>query len=367
VGTKAPYEDRRVVVKVAGEVSILGGIILECIFQPDLMAKRRSRKMRKMQPAQLDLYFKTDPENNNSNLHYIDTAKELSKVNRRGYSQSKCYAYQGLTFIWKQNAENIATIECTVRTAGNTWMVHNAHVKGEALWREMQALVLADNPSIKGKWHDFKVQLWEGQSSIRTLSALDANGAEYLGGEWNLATYVMPQHDVDGAGEPLPADEFTAMLIGDDTTTKRSLLKAYQFSRATVQADMPNVPAGMSNSFFNLLTDSGSQEPELADVIIDENDNPPYDIDIYPGSSNLDGTSSNAATPVAVAYAAISSAEVDGRIGGFIAPCGLIELDIVAYGADGSEISADQMPEIEILLHCAPGMYKGVAAVPMGQ
>ena len=35
VGTKAPYEDRRVVVKVAGEVSILGGTILECFPMSD--------------------------------------------------------------------------------------------------------------------------------------------------------------------------------------------------------------------------------------------------------------------------------------------------------------------------------------------
>jgi hypothetical protein len=200
------------------------------------------------------------------------------------------------------------------------------------------------------------------------LSVLDANGDEYRGGEWALSTYVMPQHEVDPAtGEPLAADEYTAVLIGDDTSTKRSLVKAYQLSRATVQSPMPNVPEDMSESFFNLLTDTGSQEPELADVIEDENDLPPYDKDIYPGSTNFDGSTGNGATPVAVAYSAISPQEVDGRIGGFIAPCGLIEIDIKGYDQAGDPIEDAQMPDIELLLHVAPGMYKGVAAVPMGQ
>lgn len=315
-----------------------------------------------MQPAQLDLYFKTDMNTSNDSRSYIDTAKELSKVNRRLYEQGRMYAYQGLTFVWRQSAANVATIECTVRTAGNTWIVQNAFVKGKALWDQMQDLVLDDNPSVAGKWHDYKIQLWGGQSTARQLDALDAAGDAYKAGEWNMATYVMPQHEVDPAtGEPLAAAEFTAVLIGDDTSTKRSLVKAYEESRSTVQSPMPNAPAALADSFFSLLTDTGSQEPELADVIVDENDTPPYDLDEYPGSST------NAATPVAVSYAAISASEVDGRIGPFIAPCGLIELDIKGFGADGVEIPSNEMPEIEILLHVAPGMYKGTASVPMGQ
>ncbi len=331
------------------------------------MAKRRKSRGRSIQPAQLDLYFKTDMNTSGDSRSYIDTAKELSKVNRRLYEQGRMYAYQGLTFIWKQNAQAVATIECTVRTAGNTWIVHNSFVKGEALWHQMQELVLEDNPSVKGKWHDYKIQLWEGQSTARQLSALDATGTEYKGGEWNLSTYVMPQHETQedpanpGTWIPLAAEEFTALLIGDDTTTKRSLVKAYEESRSTVQSPMPNAPPGLADSFFSLLTDTGSQEPELADVIVDENDNPPYDLDEYPGSDT------NAGTPVAVGYGAISASEVDGRIGGFIAPCGLIEIDIKGYDGTGALITPANMPEIELLLHVAPGMYKGVAAVPMGQ
>ena len=280
--------------------------------------------MPKIQPAITDLSFLI-PAGGGSTVDsrsYIDTARELSKCNRRMYSQSRMYGYQGLTFIWKAAADVgtqvLSSIECSVRTAGNTWVVQNAHVKGEALWNQMQDLVLEDNPSVAGKWHDFKVLLSLQHLDTRELDVLDGAGVPYAAGEWNLSTFVMPQHDVDPAtGEPLPADEFSACLIGDDTgsSNKRSLVVAYEQSRATVFPDAPNVPATLEDSFFNLLTDSGSQEPELATVIRNENDNPPYDLDAYPGGAT------NGGVPVTVGYGAISASEVDGRIGGFLAPC----------------------------------------------
>lgn len=334
------------------------------------MAKRKSRsKGRKIQPAITDLYFKADPKTDNDHRMYIDTMRELSKINRRMYSQAKMVAYQGMTFIWKQDPINpVATIELKIATAGNTWTVQNAYVKGHALWNQMQELVLDDNPSLKGKWHDFKIQYSGNQSAARTLACRDASGALIADGEWNIATYVMPQHEVDpvpdpvtGNLNPLAALEVTPVLIGDDTSTKRSLVKAYQESRATVQPVDPNVPATVSTSFFNLLTDSGSQEPELADVIIDENDEPPYDQDNYVGGDT------NGKFGSIVGYSAISSAEVDGRVGSFVAPCGLLELQLRGYDDAGNQILSENMPEVEILLHVAPGMYKGVAAVDMGQ
>ncbi len=333
-----------------------------------------------MQPAITDLQFNIPAGGGVTvdSRSYIDTAKELSKCNRRLYSQSRLYGYQGLTFIWKAAADlttparTLSSIECSVRTAGNTWVVQNAHTKGEALWHQMQELVLEDNPSIAGKWHDYKVLLSLQHVQDRVLDVVDGQGNPYLGGEWNISTYVMPQHDVYTAataptpadeGKPLPAEEFDAVLIGTDTgsSNKRSLVVAYEQSRSTVFPDAPNVPATVGGSFFNLLTDSGSQEPELADVIRAENDNAPYDLDAYPGGAT------NGGTAVTVGYGAISASEVDGRIGGFVAPCGLLEIEIKGYDQDGVQFPVASMPEIGLLLHVAPGSYKGVAAIPMGQ
>jgi hypothetical protein len=127
---------------------------------------------KKIQPAITTIKMSTDPSGSSSTLNFVDTARELSKVNRRLYSQSRLYGYQGLTFIWRASG-NLATIEATVSTAGNTWIVQNAHVKGHALWNQMQELVLEDNPSIAGKWHDYKIRL-DGQQ-------LDVASGEYKG------------------------------------------------------------------------------------------------------------------------------------------------------------------------------------------
>jgi len=324
----------------------------------------RNRKHTKIQPAITTLQFRTDPTTSSSHLNYVDTAKQLSKVNRRLYAQGRMYAYQGLTFIWKASGA-LATIECSVRTSGNTWITQNAFVKGKALWDEMQNLVLDDNPSVKGKWHDYKIKLDAAHLTARELEARDGQGNLYLDGEWAYSSYVMPQHEVHpsgpDAGKPLPAEIFDAVLIGQDTASKKSLVKAYEESRATVSNNMPNVSPVMSESFFNLLTDSGSQEPELADIIEAENDDAPYNLDNYPGG---DG---NAAHPVTVGYAAISASEVDGQIGGFIAPCGLLQIEIKGYDAAGAVVLPADMPDVDILLHVAPGLYKGVASEKMGQ
>lgn len=330
------------------------------------MARRRtSSRSMKIQPAITTIALRTDPTTSGSHLNYVDTAKQLSKINRRLYSQGRLYGYQGLTFIWKSTgtgAGSVATIECKVKTAGNTWIVQNAFVKGKALWDEMQNLVLDDNPSIAGKWHDFKVQLDVGSIVARQLEARDGGGNLYQNGEWAYSEYVMPQHDVNpGTGQPLAAVQYDPVLIGPDTPSKRSLVKAYEESRATVSANQPNTPAGLTTSFFNLLTDSGSQEPELATVIEAENDNPPYDLNNYPGGAT------NGFEPTIVGYSAISAQEVDGQIGPFVAPCGLLQIEIVGYDANGVEVAPANMPDVDILLHVAPGTYKGVAAVPMGQ
>jgi len=347
------------------------------------MAKRRSssrgrRKSTKMQPAITDLQFTFEADTALGSSRYVDTARELSKINRRLYSQSRMYGFQGLTFIWRATGTavtDLATLEVKISTAGNSWVVQNAHTKGKALWNEMQDLVLDDNPSVKGRWHDYKVKLDYLMTTGRLMNVTDVDGTAIKPGEWDYATYVMPEHDVDPVtGLPLDADEYAPTLIGIDTsvartppatgfTGNRCLVTAYEQSRATVQPTDPNVPAGLSTSFFNLLTDSGSQEPELADVIEDENNTPPYDDDEYVGSDT------NGVNGCIVGYGAISAAEVDGRIGAFVAPCGLMEIHVTGYDGNGVEITDldTKMPDIDIILHVAPGMYKGVASVPMGQ
>lgn len=318
---------------------------------------RKARRMPKIEVAQRDLMY-TIPANHPQS--FIDSARGFSRVNRRKYDQGMLYGFQGLTFVFRPDG-TATQLEVKVKTAGSSWIVHNSFVKGKAMWEEMRQLVLDDNPSLAGKWEDFKVQLHQDHVDAKTLSVVDGAGVPLttVGAEWTLSVYVMPQHVVDPAtGLPLPAEEFTAMLIGPHTGTRKSLATAYQASRATVSPDQPNTPGAMATSFFNLLTDSGSQEPELATRIEVEDDNPPYDLEQYPGADV------NANVPYVQGFAAVSSAEVDGRVGPFTAECGLIELEVTARNASGEVVTN---PEIDVILHGMPGPYKGLAAIKMGQ
>ena len=318
------------------------------------MARNKARRKRggSLKPAQLNLSYKVD-----NGIHYVDLAQDLSMVNRRLYKQGKVYAVAGITFTF--SALPAVQVGMVVATAGDTWSVQNSHTKGKALWNQMNRLVLKDNPSIKGTWHDFKVRLDDHHQAAGNAVVVDGDGIAVLDGEWDYSTFVMPQHEVDPVtGLPLAADEFTSHLIGDNTATSMGLVKAYGESRATVQPVDPAVPASMSTSFFNLLTDTGSQEPELADVIEDANDQPPYHETAYPGGQT------NADAPWVQQAAAASVGNPIGRVPGFQAECGLVKFTIGATDAAGASVDLD---DAAVVFHLMPGNYQGVLAENMGQ
>lgn len=325
------------------------------------------RDMPKITKCQRDLAVTGLTASGLTRLGYLDIAEQLSKINRKKFDQGMAYGVADARFVF---APSVAydTIQIELSVAGDTWAVHNAHVKAKSLWTEMNDLVLEDNPSVAGKWSDFKVYL---DGTHRTLSvagnalqSITSESIPVLAGEWNYSDYVLPQHDVDPVtGEPKVADQTHAHLLGDDLGNIATefysvgLVKAYAESRATVSANQPNVPGGMPTSFFNLLTDSGSQEPELALVVEAENDNPPYALDDYPGGEI------NSIDPWIVSISSSNTFAPVGTLTGFVAQCGLVKVVARAY-LNGVAVLT---PDMQLLFSIAPGYYKGVAAIPMGQ
>ena len=240
--------------------------------------------------------------------------------------------------------------------------MHNAHTKAKACWKEMNKLVLEDNPSVEGKWADFKVYLDDGMRTGTVLNPVDWLSNDYKAGEWNYSDFVIPQHEVDPAtGLPQPADQTVAHLVGPTIGTPGAwtsvgLVHEYAESRARVQSGPSTLP-GLSTGFFNLLTDSGSQEPELATVIDGENDFPPYDLDEYPGGAT------NAPTPVLQEMAVATAGSPNAVMHGFAAECGLFAI-VVNGKLNGENATPDG---ITVKVNVMPGNYKGVAALPMGQ
>ncbi len=325
--------------------------------------------MPKIQPAQTKLYFVDTIDNLNN--HYIDIAQVLSFVNRRQYEQGKCYYVEQIKTISNPAAAATVNYGLSFSTIPDTWVTANAWVKAKALWDAMNEKVLEDNPSVQGKWAQFitfmDVAHQNGGSGTAgpslNLLPKDTGLNTINTGEWAVSEYVFPQHTVNLAtGAPIAADEATCHMLGDDdgdvtagTLASGGIIASYQDTRARVQI-APDVPADMSISWMTLLTDDGSQEPELADIIEAANDEPPYDRDDYVGGA------ANWSLPVLAGSSLLNAYSPEDIISGFKVPLGLIKISASAVGEGSS--SGDS---IGIELTLAKGHYKGVAATAVRQ
>ena len=114
------------------------------------MAKRMKSKI---QPATKTMFF--DVRAAAGTGQYIDLSQCASLVNRRFYRQGLNWAVAGFTLHTAADVSGTVTIS----KAQDTWVVSNAWHKSFAIWTDMNKQVLDVLPSIKGKYHDFKVAL----------------------------------------------------------------------------------------------------------------------------------------------------------------------------------------------------------------
>ena len=118
------------------------------------------------------------------------------------------------------------------------------------------------------------------------------------------------------------------------------IIAGYEETRARVQV-APDVPAGMQTSWMTELSDLGGQDPELANVIEDANDNPPYDLDEYPG-----GATNFFGGVVQTSLITSTAITVDKDIG-FKVPLSLLKLQFTGEAAN-------------LLVYLTPGSHKGL-------
>jgi len=307
-----------------------------------------------MQPAITSLVYVMTPSSGEATAN-IDIAKGLSTVNRRLYRQGMNYAVAGVSI----GRFDTGITKCMLQTAGNTWMVQNAWKKGYALWRAQQREVLKVMPSIEGTWADFKVTL-DDVVTTATLnprnSTTGGSSGDPVCDEWNYSEYVW---DDDGTER-----EPKFHLIGaSNLASSIGLVQEYHISRAAVHLDDPDVDSDASDSIYakSLGTD------EISDMLVDnveaENDQPPYDqSEMYGGDTAGD---------LAVIIDEFStSMHNSGRSVPFIAPCGLLRVNITSKVNNDIQqpwtlVASDEMHAV--FVHIAPGGYKGVLATPMGQ
>ena len=265
-----------------------------------------------------------DPTSDGASSRYIDLAKELSKVNRKLYRQCRRYAVAGIQVIGSEGTS------VSFFTAVDTWTTKNAIKKAFHAWQKMNKEALADQPSIKPTWHDFKVYLnkdHRGRNATDLQAVPDFDYAPYPSGEWAYSQVVFPEgttHDssnesylhiqgnhINQAGADAAFNPQTTLSVG--------IIEAYKESRTTVPLEDPVTPAMPDVHPFNHLFDDGETYQEITQNLKQQNDQAPYAV------TTMNGAAAHPSLYNA-AEIRVQSSEVVNMTNGFVAPCGLIKV-----------------------------------------
>ena len=259
-----------------------------------------------------------DPTSDGQSSRYIDLSKELSKVNRKLYRQCRRYAVAGIQVIGSEGTS------VSFFTAMDSWNTKNAIKKAFHAWQKMNKQVLAEQPSIKPTWHDFKVYL-NNDHRMRAATDLQAvpdfDYAPYPNGEWKYSQLVFPEsteaychihgQHVNNTGAESSFNPSNIFSVG--------LIEAYKESRTAVPLEDPVTPAMPDVHPWNHLFDDGDTHEDVTDNLKDYNDQAPYAVTSMNGDSNF---------PILynAAEIRVQSSEVVNMTNGFVAPCGLIKV-----------------------------------------
>jgi hypothetical protein len=242
--------------------------------------------------------------------------------------------------------ERISAGRISFSTAPRSWVSQQAWQRGQKLFMQMQKRAMdAAGNDFRGAYNDFKVYLTSDHATGTKLEPKDNGGNAVKLGDWSYSDFVSP----DGTTS---SDEYYTTLLGDHVQsgglfTSVSLVKSYGESRATVsEAPTPGTAGVDLNDPLMNLFDHGTNVDEVLAKFQTDGEDPPYDIDEYPGDN------SNMPKPLVVQDTTLGA---DGKstVGGFTAMCGLIEIE------SKSPYSSDVY---SVLVELAPGNYRGIKA-----
>lgn len=343
------------------------------------MAYRRSngkgRKRSKLQPAVRTLTFIAP-----GGISYIDLSLAASIANRRSYSQNVNWAVSGFTIL----SGSATGAALSVFKLPETWVMENALVKSNAMWSKMNEQVLDNEPSIQGRYHDFKVyfdsvmasanalgvgiqcQLQAGGTILTPLSEDAATGTLHTTnsltttdfkdvapvsprGDWDYSKIQIPNVAVPGA-----TVEFTIHAVGADSGQSKSCIEGYGLSRSRPHEIDPNNPT--VGGWMTELFDLGDNQEEIREDLEGDNDRPPYAVrgttsssEAYPGgSTEFDGGQLHE-------IVVLSGTQIGGktRMSGGVFQCGLMKLN-------------NSGDPVMIQVHLAPGPHRGYMTEKVG-
>ena len=321
------------------------------------MASRKTNKKKQIVPAVRHLRY--DVTNSGTigteTSHYIDLAKDLSAINRRLYRQGRSYHVRKVTVVSRDTLAGFTTDppgksnagRISLSTAPQSWTTHGAWKRGFKTFNLMNKEATHNlSNNIEGKWADFKVYLSQDHYNGTKLVPIDNGGGAVVAGEWTYSNYISP----DGT---TAHDEFRIHLMGNHVGSigawsSVGLIRSFGNSRATVSDGVPKVPGEASDDPLLNVFDYGTTVDEVIDQLEFDNDVVPYSVLEYAGAVL------NMPKPLVMQDGTVSDGST--TLGGFEAPCGLIEIEC------NSPIANDVW---SVLVEIAPGNYRGIKAESM--
>jgi hypothetical protein len=283
---------------------------------------------------------------------FINLARDLSAINRQLFRQTRTYRIKSIRVV-DGDPDGSALFAC----APHTWAMKNSLSRAYRRWNEMNAQVLKDQPSLKGKWNDFKPYLTyehqqaaRGQGGFDILVPQDIGGESLAYGDWQASVFESP----DGTSS---SNGYTVGLLGRAIGSPGAfeyvgLIESYGNTRNTIQ-DNPNVSVGLASEdpLLNLL-DAGTQFDEVAANIMEENDLPPYATALPngPGASYVGGFD-NMKHPLQFGEVSSNDDRANPVFYNIDVPLGIVQIDHQTFTGTTS---------FTIIIEVASGDYKGV-------
>jgi hypothetical protein len=300
-----------------------------------------AKKYKKTSPTVTRLSFEFD----GGSTQFIDIAMALSAINRKFYRQGVYY------YVNSVEIYNNETGVVDLHTLPDNWITKNAHKRGFKLFQKMNSMVDGISGVGRPKYHDFKVYFSTLHSQIGSASpsmyALNAQHSTINSDDWVYSTFTSADDDQDGQAN---ADEFTVHMIGGHSGSSNNwesigLIKSYGESRNTINQDTPEDANIVTTDPMMNIFDMSSEEQlnDIVDNLRDDNDNPPYDFNLYVGEANHFQHVARIGTEQGVGRV--------GRASGFCAPFGLLCVD--PHGVSTA---------FRVVLNLAVGTYHGVYA-----
>jgi hypothetical protein len=231
----------------------------------------------------------------------------------------------------------------------------------------MNDLVLDDQPSIKPKFHDFKISMdTEHVGQILGVSWTNlvpynesfdattgvATQSDYLQGEWTRSLLELPNY----GGVPGATQSKSLRMHGAaDFGVSVGMLQGYADSRSVPTEPDPVTQADADTGWMNKLLDEGDSHDDIALNLQTIGEDLPYNQLLYPGGVT------NAPDPEIHSLSIITGTTIGGQtsvMGGNF-QCGLIKISNNLSDTDETILGFD----LEVIL--VPGPHRGYLCEPM--